>query len=342
MPDAPPDAAVSRFTADAQRLTGGSGGRWCIAVSGGADSLALLLLAAAAFPGRVSAATVDHGLRPAGAAEARHVAHICRRLGVDHHRLTLRVAAGANVQARARAARYGALVDLCTAERLDWLATGHHADDQLETMLMRLNRASGVGGLAGIRARRDRLVRPLLAWRRDDLRAIVSVCGEVAIEDPSNADDRFDRSRIRKSLQHADWLDPAAAVRSAAALADADAALDHYARAAFGEVVRAADDSAAISLAALFAFPREIQRRVVALTVAHLDPVLVPRETALQAVLDALARRRRCMIGDFLFSPQGDLALVGAAPPRLGTARRVPLPLTHECLSSSVKGGFTP
>jgi tRNA(Ile)-lysidine synthase len=91
-------------------------------------------------------------------------------------------------------------------EGLDALATAHHADDQAETLLARLNRGSGVAGLAGVRARgivpgtRLPLIRPLLGWRRADLGEVVAAAGLTPVQDPSNSDDRFDRARIRKAL----------------------------------------------------------------------------------------------------------------------------------------------
>ena len=196
-------------------------------MSGGPDSLALLLLAAAAMPGRVEAATVDHGLRLESAGEARLVEAACRGLGVPHHTLPVAVRAG-NLQDRARAARYAALDAWCDRRDLPALATAHQLDDQAETLVMRLNRGSGLAGLAGIRARgaapgsHRPLLRPLLGWRRSELEEVVSRCGFVPACDPSNVDDRFDRARIRKALADADWLDVEGLARSAALLGEAE------------------------------------------------------------------------------------------------------------------------
>ena len=213
-----------------------------LAVSGGPDSLALLLLANAAFAGQVEAATVDHGLRAENADEAAVVAHICREMGVEHRVLRVEVAAG-NLQAEARIARYTALAGWLEERKLAALATAHHGDDQAETLLLRLNRGSGVAGLAGVRARgvvpgtAIPLLRPLLGWRRGELADIVAAAGLAPAQDPSNTDDRFDRARLRKVLARAGWLDIPALAASAAHLADADAALDWAARREWAETV---------------------------------------------------------------------------------------------------------
>ena len=207
------------------------GGRLGVAVSGGPDSLALLLLAQAAMPGRIEAATVDHGLRPESAAEAEMVAGVCRELGVKHAILPVTLGRG-NRQGQARAARYAALNGWLGERSLDVLATAHHADDQAETLLMRLNRGSGLPGLAGIRSA-TRLpdgthfvVRPLLEWRRSELAAVVQGAGLQAVDDPSNRDPAYDRARIRQAMGQANWLDPAALATSARLLGEAEEAIE--------------------------------------------------------------------------------------------------------------------
>jgi tRNA(Ile)-lysidine synthase len=90
---------------------------------------------------------------------------------------------------------------------------------------MRLNRGSGVGGLAGIRARNGVVLRPLLGWTRAALHAVVDAAGVTPVDDPSNGDDRYDRVRMRRALAGQDWLDPLAATASARHLAAAEAAL---------------------------------------------------------------------------------------------------------------------
>jgi tRNA(Ile)-lysidine synthase len=272
-------------------------GRLALAVSGGPDSLALLLLAHAALPGAIAAATVDHGLRAESAEEAAMVARVCAGLGVPHSALAVTVGAG-NVQAEARAARYAALARWMEAEDLAALATAHHADDQAETLLLRLGRGSGVAGLAGVRARGQvpgtelPLLRPLLGWRRAELAAVVAAAGLEPVQDTSNSDDRFDRARLRKAIAGADWLDVAALSASAANLADADAALDWAARREWSECVAAGP----LGLTYRPRAPKAVALRVLARIVTELDGE-APRGSALARLFDALVAREAMSIG---------------------------------------------
>lgn len=191
----------------------------------------MVLLAHAALPGRVIAATIDHGLRAKAASEAAMVARLCAELAIPHETVRVAVEPG-NLQDRAREARYAALCDTFGRRGAEVFATAHHADDQAETLLMRLNRGSGLAGLAGIRARRViatenplreyLLVRPLLSWRRAELASIVDTAGIEAVRDPSNDDARFDRVQVRQALAALPWLDPLAVARSAEFLQDAE------------------------------------------------------------------------------------------------------------------------
>jgi len=156
-------------------------------VSGGADSTALLALAVAAGC-RVTAVHVDHGLRPGSAAEADVVAASAARFGAAFRAARIEVADGPNLEARARAARYAVLPP-------DAL-TGHTADDQAETVLVNLLRGSGLDGLAGMRPERH----PLLRLRRAETRALCRDLGLATVEDPTNADPRHRRNRIRHEL----------------------------------------------------------------------------------------------------------------------------------------------
>ena len=227
MPSAGLEPSVTRLKDDLARLTGreSAATRFGVAVSGGPDSMALLWLASRAFPGRTHAATVDHGLRAESAVEAEMVADWCAAEGVPHATLTPLEPITGRIQSAARAARYRLLDTWRREQGIDWLLTAHHADDQLETILMRLNRASGVGGLAGIRERNGAVFRPLLGWRRAELMEIVARHALPHVQDPSNENMQFDRVAMRAHLAGVDWLDPVAASRSAAACAEAEEAL---------------------------------------------------------------------------------------------------------------------
>ena len=225
---------IERFARDLAVLWSGieqADAKLGIAVSGGPDSLGLLLLARAALPGRVEAATVDHRLRAESAQEADFVARLCGDLGIPHAILPVAVAPG-NTQDRARQARYTALDEWATARGLSAIATAHHADDQAETLLMRLNRGSGLSGLAGVRASTKvpggtaALVRPLLGWRRVELGGIVAAAGIDPVQDPSNTDRRFDRVRMREALRDCDRIDVTGLALSAAHIAEAEEAFD--------------------------------------------------------------------------------------------------------------------
>ena len=294
-------------------------GRLGVAVSGGPDSLALVLLAHGAMPGRIAAATVDHGLRAESVAEAALVSKFCQSLGVPHAVLKVDVALG-NVQAMARSARYAALAGWAEREELAALATGHHADDQAETLLLRLTRGSGVAGLAGVRARglvpgtQLPLLRPVLEFRRAELAAVVVAAGIAAVQDPSNHDDKFDRARLRKALAQADWLDVPALAASASHLADADAALDWAAQREWSECV----SRAPLGLTYCPQAPRAVALRVIARIVRELDGEDA-RGSAVARVFDSLLARQPASIGALVARAGRDGWAFTKAPRRAST-----------------------
>jgi tRNA(Ile)-lysidine synthase len=165
-----------------------SGTNVFLAVSGGADSMALLVLAAAAGL-EATAIHVDHGLREGSDLEAETVAKAAARYGVGFDSRTVHVEAGPDLEARARAARYSALPPD--------VMTGHTMDDQAETVLLNLLRGAALDGLAGIRRRPSR---PLLGIRRFETVALCEAEGVVPLADPTNGDPRFRRNRIRNDV----------------------------------------------------------------------------------------------------------------------------------------------
>ncbi|MEM9074154.1 MAG: tRNA lysidine(34) synthetase TilS, partial [Myxococcota bacterium] len=171
-----------------------------VACSGGGDSIALLHLLArlrTELSMTLTAATIDHGLRPV-ADELALVASQAKELGIPFATSKVNLPRGANLQEAARELRYQALREIAKGGKI---ATGHTADDQAETVLSRILRGAGVNGLAGIEPRReDGVVRPLLDLRRADLRAFLEREGIPWAEDPSNEDERFERVRLRGLL----------------------------------------------------------------------------------------------------------------------------------------------
>jgi tRNA(Ile)-lysidine synthase len=221
-----------------------------VAVSGGADSLALLhALRALAGPRdwRLAVVTVDHGLRSGSAADAAFVADHAKALGLPVRVCTLGPAdlephRHAGPEGAARAARYAALWPATDDLGCSWLATGHTLDDQAETVLLQLLRGAGPDGLAGMAVRGGRLLRPLLGARRADTRACCAAIGLEWREDPTNAGDGPLRNRVRQRLlplleelrpgaaqalartaalaaDEREWLDPLVAEALAATLA---------------------------------------------------------------------------------------------------------------------------
>ncbi len=306
---------IARFKADLAPLAGPKA-KLGIAVSGGPDSLALLLLAAAARPGGIEAATVDHQLREGSRQEADFVRGICERLGVPHKTLAVVVERRASLQSQARAARYDALGEWAIAQGLDAIATGHHVDDQAETLLMRMARGAGLGGLVGVRYSRPlepgvTLVRPLLEWRRAELAAIVAAAGITPVDDPANRDPRHDRSRFRGMLAEADWADAERIAASARWLADADDALEWAVAGLLEDRVKRVGAGLAIDAEGL---PREIQRR---LLLAAFDRMGAqrPRGPELDRARKALKAGKAATLSGLKLEP-GPPWTLSVAPPR--------------------------
>jgi len=308
-------ALVARFRGDVTRLSGPT--RLALAVSGGPDSMAMLALAAAAFPGAVAAATVDHRLRAASAEEAAMVAAHCATLGVPHATLAIaepRPATG-NLHAWARAHRYALLSRWASDAGCGALLTAHHADDQAETFLMRAARGSGVAGLAGIRARQPHaappIVRPLLGWRSAELRAIAAAAGAPFVDDPSNRDPAFERARVRTTLAAVDWLDPLRLAAAAAHAAEAEDALAAMTRLSWSQ--RAAESPGAVSVT-ITDLPREIRRRLAAHALRTIDPATATDN--IESLLESLENGKRATQGSVLASAAGGIWRFRAAPPR--------------------------
>jgi tRNA(Ile)-lysidine synthase len=221
------------------------------------------------------------------------VADVCAGLGVPHAILTADwpEPPATAVQERARDMRYRLLAAWLAERSLAALATAHHADDQAETVVMRLNRGSGVRGLAGMRpaatvpGSQSRLLRPLLGWRRSELERICADAGLDPATDPSNTDEHYERVRVRQALARTGVLDGAAVARSARNLGEADEALDWIAESL--AAVRVTDDAEALRIDPA-GLPREILRRIVRVAFLRFH-ASEPRGPEFERALDALA-----------------------------------------------------
>ena len=221
--------------------------RYVIAFSGGLDSTVLLHAFAASRASHQTplvALHVDHGLHAESAAWADHCRAFADARELEFHGLKVDVdrQSGMGLEAAAREARYAALRNLL--EPNDWLVSAHHKDDQAETLLLNLMRGSGPAGLAGIGSLRPFacgwLVRPLLEVARNDLEKYADEHGLDWVDDPSNADQRFDRNYLRQEvlpLLEARWPDAAGRIRRSATLArEASSLLTDLAEADFEQV----------------------------------------------------------------------------------------------------------
>ena len=309
--------------------------RVLLAVSGGPDSTALMLLARQWRSGlpqgpELFVASVDHGLRAEARAEVENVAALAHRLGLPHAILTWPGALPAGgLQEAARDARYELLLDHAGAIGADAIATAHTSDDQAETVLFRLMRGSGLSGLAGIPAQRAigdcQLVRPLLGVRKADLVEICRRAGVAFAQDPSNHNPRFARTRLRAMLPllEAEGLDAPRFARLAARLARADAALEAATDAAAATVCLTIGGQMApaqLRRAPLTALPEEISLRLLGRAIGSLaeGPVELAKLEALSGwirALDKAARGARTLAGT-LVRVERDVVLVRPAPAR--------------------------
>jgi tRNA(Ile)-lysidine synthase len=266
--------------------------RLAAAVSGGADSMALAVLAHAWAQGRCGsllALVVDHGLRPESAAEAALTIERLATFGIPAQLLPIDLRPGPALAERARAARYAALRAACAVQNIPHLLLGHHAADQAETVLMRRQSGSGPAGLAAMPALNEqtglRLLRPLLDIPPVRLRVTLRAASIAWVEDPSNRDHRALRPRLRAGLDDPDGTGPAIA------------ALWKAARAA--GIVRAAQEAAiAETLAARAAIHSE---GFALLSPGSIDPA------ALAALIQAIA-------GAAFPPPRTAVAALAAAP----------------------------
>jgi len=241
----------------------------------------------------LEAAHVDHGLSEASERSAARVAHHGAAAGFEVHVVRLSDLAGPNLQARARALRYGFLDLVMQQTGASRIATGHTLDDRAETTLARLVHGAGTAGLAGLPALEGPRMRPLAEVRRAETRVYCRDCGIEFFDDPANEQLRFERVAVRSTLMaplEGRW--GSGAVRSIARSADRlheDAiALDRLAERIFQDVVKRSDGHWEIDREAILALPRALQRRLLERAVGRVRD----RSAGIDEVLDHLAGDR--------------------------------------------------
>jgi tRNA(Ile)-lysidine synthase len=315
--------------------------RVILAVSGGPDSTALLSLAARWRANRKNgpvlvAATIDHRLRREAKKEAAMVARLAKRLKIPHHTL---IWAGkkpkTGLQEAARAARYSLLLGLARKVGADAIATAHTRDDQAETILHRIARGSGIGGLAGIRRRRERdgivLLRPLLDIPKARLVASLRQARIPFADDPSNRDPRFLRARLRKLAPglEREGIDAAKLSLLARRLERANAAIEQAAAEEWKRALRATvRGSLEFDAPRYFALPAEIALRLLARAIddtGHEGPAELRKLEALQeALAEAKAANRtlKRTLAGAVIELDGRRLCIDSAPARRKPSRR--------------------
>ncbi|MGY4573809.1 tRNA lysidine(34) synthetase TilS [Bradyrhizobium pachyrhizi] len=343
-----PDDQSAIPARDAKRLFAGLAGApaLLLAVSGGPDSVALMWLAARwrralAQGPRLVAVTVDHGLRPEAAREARDVKRLARSLDLPHH--TLRWTGpkpGTGVPAAARAARYRLLAQAARRHGATHILTAHTRDDQAETLLMRMLRGSGVAGLSAMARETERdgvlLTRPLLDISKAQLIATLKKARIGFADDPTNRDRSFTRPRLRALMPMlaAEGGDARNLARLAARIARANAALEVLVDGAEHYLASKSEDNSGAGFdAALFAvMPEEIRVRLLKRAIdrighegpaelAKVETLLAAMDEALDGTLGKRESKLKQTLAGAVISVAAGRIRIGPAPPRRARSR---------------------
>lgn len=308
-----------------------------VAVSGGADSVALLYVLVQLAPAwhlRLRVVHVDHQLRPDSARDGEFVRELAARFGVPVEVATVVVAGGDSLEAAARVARYRALEVHASRHSAQRIAVAHTADDQAETVLMRLLEGAGPRGLAGIPPVRGRIIRPLIAEVRVSLRVLLREAGLEWIEDPSNEDRRFLRNRIRLELLPllAAAYNPAiveALGRTGRLVAATASALEAVAAIELDRLGTMMADELVLPLAEMQALPREVAAEVLRLGAARMGsrrPLRAWAHRGLRRVLTHPPPRRPFAWGGMLIEVSAGRIRLATRPAHALAPREIPVP----------------
>lgn len=289
-----------------------------LALSGGPDSMALLhLLSHHSDIKTIHAITIDHGLRKDSAKEAKTVAGWVKGWpGVEHHILKWTgTKPEAAIMEKARTARYDLMAKWCAKHKISELWLGHNQTDQAETFLFRLAKGSGLDGLGAMKQKQAyknttlNLLRPLLGVAKKDLLQYCITNDVPHVQDPTNVNQKYARSRLRQSLPvlEAEGLSEKRLAVTAQRLARARDALDFYTEVALEGAVSITKNKAAIDLETLVSVPAEIRLRMVRQVLGRMGvdsygPRLETLEDRLDGVFADLKQSKRFTLGGFLFS----------------------------------------
>jgi len=297
---------LPEFKSFASALNGlGADNRYALAVSGGPDSIAMLILFAqwraqvgwesSDAGGRDVVLSVDHQLRPHSVLECKAVADLAANLGFAHQTLKWQhQGVDSGVQAKARAARYQLLDKAASKARARYLLLAHTRDDQAETVLMRLMRGSGVDGLSAIHGQKKRndmfttMVRPLLDVPKAQLLGFLNTNAIAYASDPSNEDMAYERVRLRKFLDVMELNEPHIKPRiavTAMRMGRAAEALEHYTTQFFeNHASQTSAGSLKLDLRVYKALPREVRLRVIKRIILRLGHGDMPQEASLEVI----------------------------------------------------------
>lgn len=239
------------------------------AISGGSDSMALCVLLERfikEYGGELYCITIDHNLRAESSQEANKVGQILNSLAIKHKIIPwLGTKPKANIQEKARLARYELLTDYCQEHNIPYLSTGHQKNDQAENFIIRAEHGSGVYGLSGIprigEFNNIKTIRPLLDFKKSELQEYLKSQNIEWIEDPSNLDEKFTRVKIRKILnQYPEWVDKLATVSDN--LARVKECVEYLLNKTMNELVEFCTEHISIKINDFNELPQEIKFRM--------------------------------------------------------------------------------
>ena len=324
----------AKFDAKLGSLLPAGTDRVAVALSGGSDSMALVLLAAGwaeSTGAAIVALTVDHGLRPESAREARRVGEWMEARAIPHEILAYKgKIPSSNIEGAAREYRYDLLGKYCARLGIKALLVAHNMDEQAETFFLNLARGSGVYGLAGMPeiALRDgmEIVRPLLGFSKDELRAYLGSRSQEWVEDPSNADGKYRRVRVRnlKDLLASLELSPERISATMANVRRAREAVEFYA----DGLIRRAFKDGSIDAEALKSAPAEVSLRALAKIIQGLSQSpYPPRFESLESLCGKIVGGtlgRGATLAGFKFSaaPNGTIKIAPTPPRRPGPHKK--------------------